>query len=947
MLVFSLDGGQEVWPPPEAIPGNVGWNPGDAAIGGNAESAGWNPGDYPDNQPVDDEDPQDGWAGDEGAPEVDEEEWNNEGQWGSPDGNAANLEVSPPPADEQNGPPPGWNPQQNGDYTIGQVSNGGGAWTQGQDGQQWVSSQQGQQNNGVVYPPSEPVQQNGEENGWASPQPVPQGGGNGWATNPQNQPGGGGAQGGWPASNGGKWSNPQPPSSNVGGTVTWENAVPEGGWVGGQQNVGGYNPNVPDGSQDPALSWKVYNEDTQTMENLDDDSGWKIVGDGGPDGWKLVNENGNIEWKIENVNGEWRVISADDLPAQNNRTSEPLIEDANATTASPNITSDIEVTANPAPSWDDAKQGRYVVWKFSEDGKGEARVYNGDGAEPVVWTVGNNQYWNAAEGLNPSINVNNNNNNGKVNWVKQQAGVNSNSGSKSSSKNRGWNGNNGNWQNSGGRPPQNNGWQADGGGTGPRQLPSPQTGWPASGPTANTGASWQTGQPSGQNIPPSNTWKKGTIAGGKQAQRGTGWQAHGQVPPGSSGFPPQQAKGKGWQSGNKPPPNSWKKGVTPPKTNASPNIQANGGWQNQPPVTSKGWNRGNVNPSQSSGGWQNKRPANQVPPPQTGWKNGGTSPQSNTAFGPRGNIANNQRKAKGKKKGRNPSTWQSNKSSNNGQGLWSNNNKNGGTSWNQGKTGPTPSGNWNQPVEPITAPPTANSDAGTIPNWQSGGTNGGWPGGPPITDGKNVPYIIVIKQSDDTAPGGASNSWPNKGNNPNAKRPKNRNGNKPRNNRRGFKMNPAGSSGWQWNPQGNGGWKWNDGWMGSGGGYGGWVNDKNTMYSAWRPSQTNTTPTNVQKPKRPTRPKPNKKNGGKMVLVFGSKKNQPGNGQSPVNNGGKRGKQVVILDYTGGKGTDVKDIESLIQALRYAKASNSQGNPQGTATWKRKDQPQSSQQGRQ
>ncbi|GIY13092.1 uncharacterized protein CEXT_713491 [Caerostris extrusa] len=139
------------------------------------------------------------------------------------------------------------------------------------------------------------------------------------------------------------------------------------------------------------------------------------------------------------------------------------------------------------------------------------------------------------------------------------------------------------------------------------------------------------------------------------------------------------------------------------------------------------------------------------------------------------------------------------------------------------------------------------------------------------------------------------------------------NGNKPRNNRRssGWKMNRAGSSGWQWNPQGGSeGWKWMDGWMGSGGGFGGWMSDKDTMYSGWKPTQNNgASSTSSKSPNQRigTAPK-TKKSGGKMVFVFGTKKNSSAGKKAPKGEDGMK-----------------KDIESVIQALKTGKPTGAQG----------------------
>ncbi|GBO24404.1 hypothetical protein AVEN_36571-1 [Araneus ventricosus] len=904
------------WAPGGAAPVSGGWPPANAAVVANAGNGGWNADGWVEEQPPSEEDTQDGgWVDDEGAQPVNADGgWAaaqgvapQQGGWAEQNGNVANGWANgPPQAPVVNAPPPnGWaqpNAQQANGWSAGppQAGNDGGGWAAPQQGGNgWDASAA-----------AGPVQQGGQApaavNGWAAPAaagPVQQGGqapaaANGWNAGPAQVENAGWDQnaGGWagPAANGG-WNNDA-------------QAAQGGGWNNGQQN-GGWN-----GLQDAGMSWKVYNEDTQTMENLDDNSGWKVIGDGGADGWKLVDENGNIEWRIENINGEWKVTSADELPTVDNSTA-TATDAANATAESTNSTSEEVTATTPAPGggWDDDKQGRYIVWKFTDDGKGEARVYGGGGAEPEVWKVGdNNQYWKETMGIKS------NDNSGQVanaGWSPDGTVWQSDGGWQNA-----YNPGSGSWQNAGSNAPQqNNGWQNGG--------VSPQV----------TGSAWQNG--------------------GSAAPAAAGWQAAANAAQKPNG-------GRGWKAGNagqQGGANGWKQKVVRPAapqtttwSNSGSAPQQAGGWKNQQPQTNGAWNGGSSSP-QIPAGWQNAGAGNQPAnaSPQGTWQNGATAPQSGGGWAAPGA---NGKKARTKGRWRNPGNgnrntngWQPNKSSNankNGaRGSWNNGNRNAGA-WAQRNGGATQS-SWNNAPSPSVAP-NVNGNPQNTAAWQNGGNQAGLPAGWPANgkNGQTTPYIILIKTPEGAAAGqGAPNSWSNGGQGvpANAKKAKNRN--KPRNNRRssGWKMNRAGSSGWQWNPQGGReGWKWMDGWMGSGGGFGGWMGDKDTMYSGWRPTKTN-----GQSPAEAASPdqriggaaKNNKKAGSKMVFVFGTKRNSSGGWAKP--NGKKKNKQVIILDYTTAgkkapKGDDgmKKDIESVIQALKSGKPANAQGR----TVWKQAPQ---------
>lgn len=631
------------------------------------------------------------------------------------------------------------------------------------------------------------------------------------------------------------------------------------------------------------------------MENIDDNSGWKVVGDGGPDGWKLVDENGNIEWKIENINGEWKVTSADEFSSSNATAPSSSTDSVNATSDTTNDTSTETVPTTPPPppsgGWDDDKQGRYVIWKFSDNGKGEARVYNGPGSKPEVWTVGdNNQWWKESMGVKEAGTV-------------VQGGYNNGDGGS-------WQGNGG-WQNTapqpgnsyqnGGvnTPPQSNGWQANG---------TPQNSganWQRSRPAANGGGAWR------KSNPPSKTRGNGLQSG--NSQRGNnGWRSRGgsaQQQKWNNGAPAQNANG--WQSQvNKP--GSWNTGNAGPATN--------GGWQ---PV-----------PQSQAGNRQTKQN------PQAGWQNGGGRTNGGQVSG-------------GKSKDR----WRTN--GNQSPGRWVSNNANGATRrgrargkvWNSGNGWQTAPGiqqknsaGWeNKPPASNEAPPaTASTSGRSLQTDQNKVSQAiGWPGNG--GRGQTLPYIIVIK-----SPGaGVNGVGPNQV--PSSK--KSQNGNavngKPQTNRRngGWKMNRAGSSGWQWNPQGGKeGWQWRDGWMGSGGGFGGWTNDQKTVYSNWTP--TNINRAQARKSSIQRKDRANKKNGSKMVFVFGTKRSSGANPNQPTSKG-KKGKQVIIIDYSSGgktapKGDEgmKKDIESVIKALKTAKPTG----VRGTAVWRQQGQRRNSQQ---
>ncbi|XP_055934295.1 uncharacterized transmembrane protein DDB_G0289901-like [Argiope bruennichi] len=881
---WTLSGAQDGWAPEGAAQVNGGWNPGDATVVANGGNGGWNADGWVEEQPPSEEDNQEGgWVDDEGPQPVNANGgWVEQGVapqqagWVEPNGNVANgWDNGAPQTPVVNAPPQnGWAAQPNAPQTNG--------WSAG------------------------PPQAGNNGGGWAAPQQ----GGNGWAppvATGQVQPGvqAPAAANGWNTASGqienagwdqnaGGWANP---AANGG----WNNGaqVAEGGgWNNGQQN-GGWNG----GLQDAGLSWKVYNEDTHTMENLDDNSGWKVIGDGGADGWKLVDENGNVEWKIENINGEWKVTSADELPTVDNSTA-TAVDATNATTESTNSTSEEVTATTPAPGggWDDDKQGRYIVWKFSEDGKGEARVYGGGGGEPEVWRVGdNNQYWKETMGIKS------NDNSGQVangGWTPDGT-VWQNDGVWQNAYNQGSN----SWQKA--APQQNNGWQNGGA--------SPQV----------TGSVWQNG---GSVAPAAVSWQAGANAAPK-SNGGRGWKA------GTSG---QQGGGNGWKQKvvrpTGPQTTTWSNSGSAP--------QQAGGWQNQQPQTNGAWNGGNTSP-QIQGGWQNagasNTPANVGP--QGAWQNGVTSSQSSggwTAPGTNGKKGRAKGRWRNSANGnRNPNGWQQNKlanaNKNGARGSWNNGNNNAG--WAQRNAGSAPS-SWNNAPSPTSAP-TVNGNSQNTAVWQNGGNQAGLPAGWSANgkNGQTVPYIIVIKTPEEAAAAagqGAPTSWQNGGQGPpaNAKRVKNRN--KPRNNRRssGWKMNRAGSSGWQWNPQGGReGWKWMDGWMGSGGGFGGWMSDKDTMYSGWRPTKTNgQSPAEAKSPDQRVggAAKNNKKAGSKMVFVFGTKRNSSGGWAKP--NGKKKNKQVIILDYTTAgkkapKGEDgmKKDIESVIQALKSGKPANAPG----------------------
>ncbi|GFT45093.1 uncharacterized protein TNCV_2861151 [Trichonephila clavipes] len=904
---WNLNGAPEGWAPGGTAPVSDGWAPADASVGGTAGAGGWNAGGWVEDQPADEEEAQEGWVEEEPTPEGNiEGGWApqagapQQAGWTAPNGNAGGWTNGPPQAPVVNVPQPnGWAAQPNAPQTNGWDSS---PVQQDSDGGGWIAPQQG----GNGWAP--------QQAGNVQPGAPPPAAANGWNTGPAQVENNGWTQNadGWaaPAANSG-WNNNAPPGNG-------------GGWSNGQSNTGGWS----NGLQDAGLSWKVYNEDTKTMENLDDNSGWKVVGDGGTDGWKLVDEKGNVEWRIENVNGEWKVTSADELPAVDNSTA-PITDAANATSEATNTTSEEITATTPSPTggWDDDKQGRYIVWKFSEDGKGEARVYGGDGAEPEVWSVGdNNQYWKE------TMSIKSNDNNGQ--------GANS-----------GWNTNGAVWQNDGGwqdtYQPGSDSWQ-NGGANAPQQQ---NNGWKNGGGAVSpqvTGNGWQNG---GAAAPAGISWKTGTN-GAVKPDNGRGWQ---------TGNGAQQNGGNGWQQ---------KAPISKPQTTTWSNIgsipQQGGGWKNQQPQAPAAWNGGNASP-QSSGGWQNGAPVNQPANggwknanagSQTGWQNGGAAPQANGGWAP----GTNGRKQRTKGRWRDPSSrgrnanngWQANKQANakkNGaRGSWNNRNK--ASSWAQGNGGAT-STSWNTGPSPSVAPATNNNPTNVV-GWQNGGNKAGVSGGWTANskNGQTVPYIIVIKTADGAAPAqGVSNPWSNGGGHANAKKNRNGNGNKPRNNRRssGWKMNRAGSSGWQWNPQGGSeGWKWMDGWMGSGGGFGGWMGDKDTMYSGWRPTKTNGASSAASKSPNQrigTGPKASKKGGGKMVFVFGTKRNSSGGLAKP--NGRKKGKQVIILDYTTAgkkapKGDDgmKKDIESVIKALKSGKPTNIQGSTR----WKQGPQAASFQQ---
>lgn len=861
--ITSLDGNPNGWAPADAAPANGGWDSSDGNAGSSPDSGSWDTSGWTDDQTPDSGDAQAGWTADNATPDDGTSgSWDNnaQGVWNSQGDNSAGWTNPPSQVPPTNGQGQNvWIPQGN--------VQGGGVWN------------------------GNPPQQGGNGGGWIQPQQGP-----GWA--PQSQGGGtrGGANVGWNA-NGGSWTNP-PASTTVN---TWNNGAPtvtsNVGWNNGQQGSGGWS-NANTGSagwQDGDLSWKVYNEDTKTMENLDDTSGWKVVGDGGPDGWKLVDENGNIEWKIENINGEWKVTSADEFSQTNNTSITIPIDSVNATSDATNDTSIESTTTTPVPGggWDDDKQGRYIVWKFSEDGKGEARVYGGGGTEPEVWTVGdNNQWWKETMGVKEADTV-------------VQAGWNPASNS--------WQGNgwqntasqaDNSWQSDGNiNAPQNGGWQNAGG--------SPGTGvvWQQNPTSQNGGVKWQNKRPLSQNT--GNSWQ----TGGSAAQRaGNRWQ----------------------QQGGTTAQKKWK--------NGAPSGQPANSWQNQAPT---GWNARNIAPttngwrnagtnSQSNGGqWQNRKA-----PQNTAWQN---RPPPNS-----GRWSNNGQGG-GVRKGR----WRNN--GNRPPGRWTSNNVNSarknkpvsGRAFNSDSDWRTASGvqgqgngAWtNTGVTPPPSPPPANSGSpenGGQVSYANDANNVGWArsnGG----GGQTVPYIIIIKAPDSAGNEGNPNAWANAPNGgTTTKKPTNSNGGaiKPSRRSNGWKMNRAGSSGWQWNPQGGSeGWQWRDGWMGSGGGFGGWMNDKGAMYSNWKPTKSGTAQSRKFATQRADGAKGNKKSASKMVFVFGTKKNSGNLLQQPTNKVSKKGKQVIIIDYTTGakkipKGEEgmKQDIESVIQAIKTAKPTGIRGS---------------------
>ncbi|GIY13091.1 uncharacterized protein CEXT_713481 [Caerostris extrusa] len=394
------------------------------------------------------------------------------------------------------------------------------------------------------------------------------------------------------------------------------------------------------------------------MENLDDNSGWKVIGDGGDEGWKLIDDKGNIEWKIENINGEWKVTSADELPTVDNSTATE-VEAANATTDATNTTSEEATATTPAPSggWDDDKQGRYIVWKFSEDGKGEARVYGGRGTEPEVWSVGdNNQYWKETMGIKSNGNNAQNANNG---WSADGTAWQNDGGWQNS-----YQPGSGSWQTTGTTTPQqNNGWNNGAAGVSP-QGKGP--GWQSGGPTA----------------PASNGWKNGAN-GAPKPENNRGWQ---------TGNAAHQGGGNGWQQ----------KAPAAPQTTTWSNVgstpQHAGGWQNQQPQAAGAWNNGGAAP-QTAGGWQNTAPVNQ--PVNGGWKdtgtvtqagwqngNGAVAPQSGGGWAPGTNGRKGRTKGRWRNPGaraRNTNGWQPNKQANGKKNVARNpwNSRNRASSWAQ------------------------------------------------------------------------------------------------------------------------------------------------------------------------------------------------------------------------------------------------------------------------
>lgn len=624
------------------------------------------------------------------------------------------------------------------------------------------------------------------------------------------------------------------------------------------------------------------------MENIDDNSGWKVIGDGGADGWKLVDENGNVEWKIENINGEWKVTSADEFSSVNDTT--PLVSgDSVNVTSDANVTSVETTTTIPSPSggWDDDKQGRYIIWKFSENGKGEARVYNGPGSEPEVWTVGdNNQWWKESMGVKEAD-------------ASVQGGYNSGNGK--------WQGNGG-WQKT--APQANSAWQKGG-----NNVPSQNgnRGWQSNEGSQNGGTDWR------QNTPPGNEraiWQNN----GPPVQNDRNvWQAGG-----------SQRGNKRWQNkAGSRTQQKWNNGIS--------SAPQNNKRQRLPP----GWNAGNSgNPA--AGAWQNSRPAPQpqVGPWQTnpgvqqaGWQNSGTQNS--------GGWANSGQPNKGRTKGR----WRGN--SNRPASRWTSNNandgrKNGvpkGTVWNSGngwQTAPAVqekgSGRWANtlPTSKGALPTATNSNGEPLQNGGNKASQGGaWAGNGGA--GQTVPYIIIIKSPEAGTVGSTSDTWKSDNNGASISRKSSNNNNSENRKNNKYKINRAGS-GWQWNPQGGkDGWQWRDGWMGSGGGFGGWMNDKGTMYSDWRPTKINNAQTRKSSLQRSGSDKGNKKSASKMVFVFGTKRRSGDTVAQPVNKG-KKGKQVIIIDYTKGgkkppKGDDgmKKDIESVIQALKSSKPTGRRG----------------------
>ncbi|XP_015914213.3 putative uncharacterized protein DDB_G0286901 [Parasteatoda tepidariorum] len=767
--------------------------------------------------------------------------------WAPPAANAQPQNGWIPPAPNpqaQNGWPPGsgappsnqWKTQTNAPnaWKQAQPANAGAGWTQSQQpGNVWQT----------------PPQQAG---------PAPQ--------TPKVQPN---TNVQWNQNAGNSWTGPQTAAKPNGNSGTW-NSIPSGAttpWNNGQANVeawnnGGSSPGIPD----PSLSWKVYNEDTQTMENLDDNLGWKVVGDGGSNGWKLVDENGNVEWKIENINGEWKVTSADEVPKQTNVTSNNT-EVSNSTTSANATAESSSTTPSPAGGWDDAKQGRYIVWKFSEDGKGEARVYNGGNSDPDVWTIGdNNQYWKEAVAANGA------NNAGPWPTNTKSAGT-----SGSSSQNN----KNGSWNSGRSRQNPNKSRSGKGGANGNTQQNN----------------KWKNQISGGTSQPNNGGWQTGNIASPKQQQ-------------GNSVVPQTGTASVGWQNGNNGPQTGnpqWQSNA-PPATahtttwnNRGSTQQGVVSWQNQQPVGD--WSVG-----------QNQNAA------QAGWQQGGTS----VAGAGKSNVSNDQRsRARGRSKNRvrggTSKTWKPSSNNNQNAGVST------GTTWSNANGG-------NPNTQPSPNPWNTQAQGGIVN--AGNGLLSGWP----INNngGQNVPYIIIIKTPQViTSPGDNSNPWASQGNN---KQKSSRIGaSKPQANRRengSWEMNRAGSSGWQWNPQGNrDGWKWNEGWMGSGGGFGGWVKDGNSMYTSWKPTKNNGNSGSSQRPaNKRVGANGSKKNGSKMVFVFGSKKGSKGNKNQPTSGRSGKGKQVIIIDYTTGKKvpkTDEnmkKDIETVIQALKSARPTGLKGS---------------------